>query len=141
MKSLEAAQAMKLFRLPSSRTERKFEVYRNLQKRCWSVRSFITKKVVCHEESLYLYAPIFRVQQAGNRKVRETGVKNVHAYVQGYWNGPGSVPNSSLFLPSRIKYNPFDYRTFVFANTDDPVFSLPNEYVYFDERGQLWVQA
>lgn len=89
------------------------EVYRNLHKGCWSVRH--EGRVVAHLKSLTLAKCTFAVQPAGNRKVRETGRKNVHAFVRGQFLG-----TAEWELPYTVSYNPHKNTTFVIG--DDPVF-------------------
>lgn len=61
-------------------TER-VEVYFNLHKRLFSVRE--GGLVTAHLPLVVLRDCTFAVQPAGLRKVRATGVKNVHAFVRG----------------------------------------------------------
>ena len=141
MRHFKAAMYMKSHKLPDLNADKKFEVYWNLQKKLWSVRDYATKRVVTHEDEMYLYNPIFRVQQGGNKRVRDTGVKNVHAYVQGYWDGPSFEPMYKFSCLRRISYNPYKHNTFVWADTEKPVFEIKHQHVFFNAMGQLWVHG
>ena len=137
MRNFKAAMHMRGYKLPDLDNDKKFEVYWNLQKKLWSVRDYATKHVVAHEDELYLYKPIFRVQQAGCQRVRNTGVKNVHAYVLGYWCHPGYKFRATR----RITYNPFKFNTFVWADNEEPVFELKYQHLMFNGGGQLWAHG
>ena len=114
------------------------QVYFNLHKRCFSVQQ--GGKVYAHAEGVMMKNVRFNVSKAGQRKVRETGRKNVHARVTGY----GAVYDESKeHLPvvlddcvvshlreyieslsekySRATYNPYKNDTFVFKDTGEPV--------------------
>jgi len=58
------------------------EVYRNLHKKCWSVRQ--GGKVKVHTSYICLQDVKFVVQPAGREKVLKEKRKNVHAFVKGY---------------------------------------------------------
>ena len=112
------------------------QVYFNLHKRCFSVQQ--GGKVYAHAEGVMMKNVRFNVSKAGQRKVRETGRKNVHARVTGY----GAVYDESKeHLPvvlddgvvshlreyieslsekySRATYNPYKNDTFVDAVTGE----------------------
>lgn len=62
------------------------QVYFNLHKRLFSVQQ--SGKVYAHADGVLLENVRFNVSKAGQRKVRETGRKNVHARVTGYPPAP-----------------------------------------------------
>lgn len=85
-------------------------------KECMSIRALPTGRVSYVAEAL-LEDVTFAVQPAGLRKFRDTGQKNVHAYVRGHdsddWNGA---------WPWReARYNPMKNDTFVDAELGFPV--------------------
>lgn len=85
-------------------------VYRNLHKKCWSVKQ--GGVVVGHTEELALKNCECVVNEKGRQKVLETGIKNVHAYIKGYVTRP------------RYKYNHFIwYKPFI------------RDSFYIEERG------
>jgi hypothetical protein len=76
------------------------EVYRNLHKKCLSVRQ--AGLVRCHVESVTLQDVQFRVSQSGRRRVIESGRKNVHAVIRGV------LPLVELSgIGEQIRYNPY----------------------------------
>jgi hypothetical protein len=86
------------------------EVYRNLHKGCYSIRQ--NGIVRCHCDEVQLTNVIFKVSQAGRRRVLETRKKNVHAVVVG--SLPVSkMPNSAFCQP--VRYNPYRFSSFVNA--------------------------
>lgn len=70
------------------------EVYRNRTKKCWSVRSRLTKKVFAWPKTLVLVKhPIqcqvgdyvtFVVQPGGRDRMLRQNKRNVHAFVRGW---------------------------------------------------------
>jgi hypothetical protein len=80
------------------------QVYFNLHKRCFSVQQ--GGKVYAHADGVMLENVRFNVSKAGQRKVRETGRKNVHARVSGY---PGSYWAESIDCDSVIMGGEFDF--------------------------------
>jgi hypothetical protein len=96
------------------------EVYWNLHAGGWSVRDCKTGRVICrvtpddglldiHYRSIHLTDVRWVVQPAGNRRVREEGRKNVHAFARGVWAGYSNrVPE----LVSNVRYNPYHMTTF-----------------------------
>ncbi len=101
------------------------QVYFNLHKRCFSVQQ--SGKVYAHADGVLLENVRFNVSKAGQRKVRETGRKNVHARVSGYPGDYDSVimgdelisyiRENTEFLKDkgwhRATYNPYKNDTFV----------------------------
>lgn len=88
------------------------KVYKNLQKNCWSVVG-PDGKVIEHTDQIVLDDPEFRVQPAGNRKVRDEKRKNVHAYVVGekVTRNTGMAPT----VACPFTYNPYEHDSFVYA--------------------------
>ena len=86
------------------------QVYFNLHKRCFSVQQ--GGKVYAHADGVMLENVRFNVSKAGQRKVRETGRKNVHA----------RVSDNTEFLKNdwhTATYNPYKNDTFVDAVTGE----------------------
>jgi hypothetical protein len=87
-------------------------VYRNLHKKCFSIKQ--GDKVVAHfDEELVLRECSLLVSRAGNKRAKVTKQRNVHAYVQGY-----IAPKSELdkychvTSPPLVSYNPFTHNKF-----------------------------
>ncbi len=114
----------------------KVDVYRNLHKNCWSVRSRERHdygKVVAHTNSLVLNDAKFVVSQAGRNRVLKEKKKNVHAVVRG------DVRDSNMWLYRSswydlnfrlrydeclkgITYNPYKKSTFFWEDTEEPIY-------------------
>lgn len=58
-------------------------IYRNLHRQCLSVMQ--SGKVACHAENVLVENVRFIVSKAGQKRVRETKRKNVHAFIEGTW--------------------------------------------------------
>ena len=59
------------------------EVYFNLHKKTFSVRSCRTGRVIHHTDKVHIANPEFVVRKAGRERVLREGKKNVHAFVRG----------------------------------------------------------
>lgn len=92
----------------------KVEVYWNLHRDCFSVRSLEGDhkgRVIAHLPEVRLADARFVVQPAGREKVRREKRKTVHAFVRGRWQQ--SVPN---VIRVCVSYNPYKHDTFVLAH-------------------------
>lgn len=110
-------------------------VYRNLHKKCWSVKDRSSGKVIAHPRKLVLGGVkgcFLKVSLAGRNRVLEERVKNVHAGVAGEW-----VPDSfeALLDPIQITYNPYKFPYFV-DERGIPVRKAQS--VEFREDGTAW---
>jgi hypothetical protein len=96
------------------------EVYFNLHKKVWSIRSCKTGRVIRHAPFCQIANPTFVVRPAGREKVRKEKRKNVHAFVRGYL-----VPPSVLVLRTGttipVTYNPYKNDTFINRDTGEVV--------------------
>ena len=61
---------------------RKVRVYRNLHKKCFSIKQ--DGLVACHADHVTLQTCKFIISKAGQKRVRQDQQKNVHAFVEGY---------------------------------------------------------
>lgn len=95
----------------------KVRVYWNLHKKCYSVQ--YQGKVVLHCKDVKLKNVKFTVRKAGQRKVRETKRKNVHAFVEGdmyecvLLESNVEILTNSIVYSTNVKYNPYENDTFV----------------------------
>ena len=97
-------------------TTRPVHVYRNLHRKCWSVRQDGLVKAHC--ESVELINCDLVVQPAGRAKVLREKKKNVHAYVKGKI----SLNQQDFTLPTKLWYNPYEAGTFQGKRSDrEPV--------------------
>ena len=103
-------------------------VYRNLHKKCFSVKSLKTGRVIAHVNSIDLINVSFRVSQAGRQRVLRERRKNVHAGVVGF-----VASGLSNNLNMDITYNPYKYNSFVLKDTEIPVFKA--DAVHIDLNG------
>jgi hypothetical protein len=97
----------------------KVRVYRNLNKKCLSVQSWVEGKgwrVTDHVQQIFLNNASFEVSQSGRRRVLEQKRKNVHAFIIGE-----RVEQPKKTPVELVKYNPYQsHRFFYVAN--------PNRY-------------
>jgi hypothetical protein len=93
----------------------KVQVYYNLHKKRLSVRSTRSGLVVNHAKLVKLNNAQFRVQPAGQHKVRRDGRKNVHAYVAGELAPKQNRGYDTIALESldQAFYNPYKNDFFV----------------------------
>jgi hypothetical protein len=121
----------------------KTEIYRNLHKKCFSVRQ--NGRVVGHlmddpTEHVLLENVRFAVQPAGHAKVLREQKKNVHAFVRGDTVSPYSsyIPDLHEFN-KEIAYNPYVASFFYFN------YRLPRQPIYVADyalirHGKVWVR-
>ena len=95
-------------------------VYRNLHKKCYSVRCQKTKRVIAHVNKIQLTDCVFKVSVAGRERVRRERKKNVHAGVLGQWNGD-AWGNYDTIASVKVTYNPYQYDTFVLLESKQPI--------------------
>ena len=96
---------------------KKVYVYRNLNKKCWSIKQH--NLVVAYCDWLCLSDCVFKVSVKGRDKVLIEKRKNVHAYVIGYISDV--VPCSN-----ELSYNPYTYEWFYDVNTLQPIYNCYN---------------
>lgn len=85
-------------------------IYRNLHKKCWSVRCKKTRKVIAHLDAFVLYNCVFKVSESGRQRVLKEKKKNVHAGIEGYiWQT--DVDEQIAMVP--VRYNPYEAANFV----------------------------
>ena len=109
----------------------KVDIYRNLHKDCWSVRSRERSnygRVVGHVHCAVLKDAKFVVSQAGRDRVLREKRKNVHAVVRGNlldsksgntrWPWPVLL---DLLPMKRVAYHPYRKDSFFWTDTEKPV--------------------
>jgi hypothetical protein len=91
------------------------EVYRNLHKKCWSVRQ--RGKVRLHTDYICLKSADFKVSQKGRTRVLKEQRKNVHAFIKGFIVNPTEINNKCCHEEgiewADVTYNPYKYDSFV----------------------------
>ena len=90
----------------------KVEVYFNLHKRVFSIRSCRTGRVIQHAKHVHIVNPKFVVREGGRQRVLRERKKNVHAFVRG------EITYFDDFDPdyldyTLVSYNPYKFDTFV----------------------------
>lgn len=111
------------------------EVYRNLQRRCYSVRT-PHGRVFQHTDNAVLRDARFVVQAAGRARVQRERRKNVHALVRGEYVGAWAVdPASRDGHPDwvAVTYDPYGAPTFVAKATGAPIVGA--DLVWLNPRG------
>lgn len=93
--------------------EKPIKVYKNLHKNCYSIKQGTL--VVAHAERLCIKDVTFKVSEVNRQKVIETGQKNVHAFIEGFYTTSGMGTSAERNdLPVEVYYNP--YKTSKFMN-------------------------
>jgi hypothetical protein len=102
------------------------KVYRNLRKKVFSVLDKKSCRVISYQDALILSDVEFKIQKAGQERVRREKQKNVHAYVIGNYigNKVDSIEKNKL-----IYYNPYITDTFIIAANDEPIYKAEKCYL------------
>jgi hypothetical protein len=118
---------------------KKVMVYYNLHKHTFSVT--YDSKVIMYADYVKLGDVEFRVRQGGKEKVRSEKSKNVHAFVIGKLLNYCEYPCDEMPTPSSdnvVTYNPYKHDTFVFKNTEEPVYYV-QEVDMINAKDKLFV--
>jgi hypothetical protein len=118
---------------------KKVMVYYNLHKQTFSVT--YDSKVIMHADYVKLGDVEFRVRKGGKERVRSEKSKNVHAFVIGKLLDYCEYPCGEIPTPSSDKvvtYNPYKNDTFVFKNTEEPVYRA-QEVDMINAKNKLFV--
>lgn len=104
-------------------------VYRNLHKKCISVKQ--GSLVRCHARHVVLKDCKFIVSEAGQKRVRQEGKKNVHAFIEGHVRS-NYEPVLEHDGWKQVYYNPYEVDGFVLS-------MLPyDEYVATSDYADVW---
>jgi hypothetical protein len=95
-------------------------VYRNLHRKCYSVKSLKTGRVIAHVDSIDLINVVFRVSEAGRQRVLREKRKNVHAGVVGYIADVSLL--CQLCQSSKVTYNPYKFDSFINKDNELPIY-------------------
>jgi len=96
----------------------KVRVYWNLHKYIWSVVSCKSGLVIDYMKYLTLLDAYFTVWISGQKRVREEGKKNVHAFAVGYI-AQDYNDNVNPLDWDRVKYNPYTDDYFMHQGMDE----------------------
>ena len=118
----------------------KVRVYWNLHKDVWSVRSCKSGLVIDHKPHMTIRDGYFSVWKSGQKRVREEGKKNVHAFAVGYIYTEGGIsikakPNVDW---DRVKYNPYTDDYFMHQRHDDNQYK-PKEWNKIPQDWTGWI--
>ena len=94
------------------------DVYFNVTRKVFSIRQ--DGIVIAHRSNLFLTHSKFIVRESGQKRVRETGHKNVHAFVRGMWDQKDNHTFKDLLLWRRVSYNPKRDNFFMVQSKSDP---------------------
>ena len=109
-------------------------VYFNVREKNLSVLDYKTNKVTKKVTQAYLTNALFVVRKSGNKRVREEGRKNVHAFVNGIIQ---PKPPLSFDGYAFVRYNPYEMDFFQYRRVinDEPVW-LPVDKHWI---GNVWI--
>lgn len=124
-------------------TENKSFLYRNLRTKTWSRKSS-SGKVIDWPLEVLICEPKMVVSAAGRERVKRTKRKVVHAGIRGFvtdihykidttWNEFTIQLIKSLGF-KEITYNPYKHNSFVFVETELPIFEAKLAYLTADMK-------
>ena len=90
--------------------------YFNLHKKCFSLKSVKTGRVIAHLHRAVLVGASAKVSEAGRQRVLRERRKNVHAGIVGYWLPDDNIPAGTIpeGVGKQIRYNPYKGPNFTF---------------------------
>ena len=109
------------------------ECYRNLRTKNFSIRDNKTKLVVARGNGFLLSNVTCKVSESGRQRVVTSGQKNVHAFVQGIYEGEVDLNTATM---TELYYNPFEYDSFINKATGKPIVKI--RLVYFKDN-KCWI--
>ncbi len=110
---------------------KKVRVYWNLHRKCWSIQDCKSGLVIDHKAWVVLEGN-FVVRKGGQKRVRQEGKKNVHAFAVGYIQDWRTEPSRMVYLDDwdRVKYNPYTDDYFMHKGEDhDKWNEIPRDFV------------
>lgn len=116
------------------------DVYRNLDRRVWSIRDRATGLVVEHRDTLVMRGVEFVVQPAGHKRALREGKKNVHAFARGeIMLAIPRIDRGQGWL--RVWYD-LKRGCFWATTNGQTVMNLDEvSWVVFDDEGGAWVRV
>ena len=91
------------------------EIYRNLNKKCFSIKDKKTKLVVAHVDGVLVRNCKMKVSEAGRQRVIRDQRKNVHSIMLGEFLGEASYDVSLL---NEVYYDPYKLNCFVLRDSN-----------------------
>lgn len=112
----------------------KVEVYRNLNTGLFSIRCAKSKLVLAHGSDFVISNPKEKISEASRQRVINEGVKNVHAFIAGVYQGEQN--RNDYVFRLKINYNPFKMSHFEHLTEGKVYFTSSEVYNCID----LWKQ-
>lgn len=105
-------------------------VYKNLNKDCYSLKDKKLNRVVAHADTVVLKNASFHVSEAGRKRVNKEKQKNVHAWVSGEKQCKKTMDTKGW---KKVTYNPYKHKSFVNKSSKKPI--LQADYVVLKPDG------
>lgn len=107
----------------------KVDIYRNLRRDCWSVRSREQSNygdVIAHTKYAIVNDVTFVVSEAGRQRVLREKRKNVHAFVRGELDALNFAGNTKRLHKLKksdylVSYSPYKGPKFTSDTTNEPI--------------------
>jgi len=118
------------------------DVYWNIHKKCWSVKSRLTGKIMAHAHAVEIDDVNFIVQPAGRKRVLKEKRKNVHAFVRGNFKSLYITPHPPMKVigyDTQVFYDPYKNSTFV-EEGGRAIYSAKKVYMASDKKVYAWVK-
>ncbi len=113
------------------------DVYRNLNRRIWSLRDPRSRLVVERAESVEIADVQCIVHERQRQRAVDEGRRNVHAFVRGSLVSLGELVDTRGW--HRVHYNCFRAPYFVSGDFPDAAV-LAARWAYFDRNGAAWMR-
>ena len=113
---------------------KKVRVYWNLHKKCWSIQDAKSGLVIDHRYDVTLEQAKFVVRKGGQKRVREEGKKNVHAFAVGYIAQEQDIDSSAYH--HKVSYNPYKNDFFMRSSAE-----LGSEEISRDFVGNIRMES
>ena len=113
---------------------KKVRVYWNLHKKCWSIQDAKSGLVIDHRYDITLVLAKLVVRKGGQKRVREEGKKNVHAFAVGYIAQEQDIDSSAYH--HKVSYNPYKNDFFMRSSAE-----LGSEEVSRDFVGNIRMES
>lgn len=110
----------------------KVRVYRNLHKDCWSVK--YKGIVIARPKQIQLKNAKMIVNEKGRQKVLDKKQKQVHAYIEGYWNEKSNRRPSFIQRWKEISYNPYFKPFFFFVRGKKAILNAKKVFLTSDNK-------
>lgn len=94
--------------------EKPIRIYRNLNKKGKWYSVVQNRLTVAHTTAICIHTCKFVVNEKTRDKIRKTGNKEFHAYIEGFYTTSGMGTSAQKNdLPVEIVYNPFNHDRFI----------------------------